>query len=87
MFKVLKFIEENIRAFCRSRKRPPAQPASKIGIRKGPPGSIERDGNLPSATVIYNPAQALDIHINVLFALVHQPQKGCQTFCGHLFHV
>ncbi|WP_321416375.1 helix-turn-helix transcriptional regulator [uncultured Desulfobacter sp.] len=50
----LKFIGENIRSFRQSRDWTLAQLASKIGIQEGPLGRIERGGNLPSATVIYN---------------------------------
>jgi len=70
MFNDLNFIWKNIRAFRRSRNRSPAQPASKIGIWKGPPGRIKRGDNLPSATVILN------IPSNVLFAPDHQPPRG-----------
>ena len=68
MRKGLKFIGNNIRAFRRSRNWTLAQLASKIGIQEGPLGRIERGGNLPSATVIYNLSQALDIPTDALFA-------------------
>ena len=64
----LKFIGNNIRSFRRSRNWTLAQLASKIGIQEGPLGRIERGGNLPSATVIYNLSQALDIPTDALFA-------------------
>ncbi len=64
----LKFIGNNIRAFRRSRNWTLAQLASKIGIREGPLGRIERGGNLPSATVIYNLTRALDIPTDALFS-------------------
>lgn len=64
----LKFIGDNIRAFRQSRNWTLAQLASKIGIQEGPLGRIERGGNLPSATVIYNLARALDIPTDALFA-------------------
>nr|WP_320193627.1 XRE family transcriptional regulator [uncultured Desulfobacter sp.] len=64
----LKFIGENIRSFRQSRNWTLAQLALKIGIQEGPLGRIERGGNLPSATVIYNLAQALDIPTDALFA-------------------
>jgi len=64
----LKSIGNNIRTFRRSRNWTLAQLASKIGIREGPLGRIERGGNLPSATVIYNLARALDIPTDALFA-------------------
>jgi len=64
----LKFIGKNIRFFRRSRNWTLAQLASKIGIQEGPLGRIERGGNLPSAKVIYNLAQALDIPTDALFA-------------------
>jgi Zn-dependent peptidase ImmA (M78 family)/transcriptional regulator with XRE-family HTH domain len=64
----LKFIGENIRSFRQSRNWTLAQLASKIGIQEGPLGRIERGGNLPSATVIYNLAQALNIPTDALFA-------------------
>lgn len=68
MFEDLKFIGNNIRSFRQSRNWTLAQLASKIGIQEGPLGRIERGGNLPSATVIYNLAQALDIPTDALFA-------------------
>ncbi|WP_020588841.1 helix-turn-helix domain-containing protein [Desulfobacter curvatus] len=68
MHKDLKFIGDNIRSFRQSRNWTLAQLASKIGIQEGPLGRIERGGNLPSATVIYNLAQALDIPTDALFA-------------------
>ena len=64
----LKFIGKNIRSFRQSRNWTLAQLASKIGIQEGPLGRIERGGNLPSATVIYNLAQTLDIPTDALFA-------------------
>lgn len=64
----LKFIGMNIRSFRQSRNWTLAQLASKIGIQEGPLGRIERGGNLPSATVIYNLAQALDVPTDALFA-------------------
>ena len=64
----LKFVGDNIRSFRRSRNWTLAQLASKIGIQEGPLGRIERGANLPSATVIYNLARALDIPIDALFA-------------------
>nr|WP_319491473.1 XRE family transcriptional regulator [uncultured Desulfobacter sp.] len=64
----LKFIGKNIRSFRQSRNWTLAQLASKIGIQEGPLGRIERGGNLPSATVIYNLAQALDVPTDALFA-------------------
>nr|WP_319393290.1 XRE family transcriptional regulator [uncultured Desulfobacter sp.] len=64
----LKFIGENIRSFRQSRNWTLAQLASKIGIQEGPLGRIERGGNLPSATVIYNLARALEVPTDALFA-------------------
>jgi len=49
MFKSLKLIEVNIRAFRRS----PTQLKSKFSIQEGLPGRIERVGNLPSVTAIF----------------------------------
>ena len=68
MSKALKFIGNNIRSFRQSRNWTLAQLASKIGIQEGPLGRIERGGNLPSAMVIYNLAQTLNIPIDALFA-------------------
>ena len=68
MLNGLNSIGNNIRSFRRSRNWTLAQLASKIGIQEGPLGRIERGGNLPSATVIYNLAQVLDIPTDALFA-------------------
>jgi transcriptional regulator with XRE-family HTH domain/Zn-dependent peptidase ImmA (M78 family) len=62
------FLGENIRSFRQSRNWTLAELASKIGIQEGPLGRIERGGNLPSATVIYNLSQALNIPTDALFA-------------------
>lgn len=86
MLRDLKFIGNNIRTFHWSRNWTPTQPASKIGIQKGPLGGIKRCRKLPSATVIYNLSQALDIPTNALFTPDHQPQRGSQTFCRHTSH-
>ncbi len=64
----LTFIGKNIRFFRCSRNWTLAQLASKIGIQEGPLGRIERGENLPSATVIFNLTQALDVPANALFA-------------------
>ena len=86
MLNGFKFIGNNIHAIHRSRNWPPAQPASKRGILKGPLGGIEQGDNLPSATISYNLTQTLDIPTNALFAPNHQPKRGCQTFRRHLSH-
>ena len=64
----LKFIGKNIRFFRRSRNWTLARLASKINIQEGPLGRIERGENLPSATVIYNLTQALNVPADALFA-------------------
>lgn len=64
----LNFIGKNIRFFRRSRNWTLAQLSSKIGIQEGPLGRIERGANLPSATVIYNLTQVLDVPADALFA-------------------
>mgnify|MGYP001946629077 CR=1 FL=1 len=64
----LHFIGKNIRFFRRSRNWTLAALASKIGIQEGPLGRIERGVNLPSAAVIYNLTQALEIPADALFA-------------------
>ena len=64
----LHFIGKNIRFFRRSRNWTLAALASKIGIQEGPLGRIERGVNLPSAAVIYNLTQALEVSADALFA-------------------
>jgi len=64
----LDFIGKNIRFFRRSRNWTLATLASKIGIQEGPLGRIERGVNLPSAAVIYNLTQVLEVPANALFA-------------------
>ena len=64
----LNFIGKNIRFFRRSRNWTLAALASKIGIQEGPLGRIERGVNLPSAAVIYNLTQVLEIPADALFA-------------------
>ncbi len=64
----LNFIGKNIRFFRRSRNWTLLQLASKIGIREGPLGRIERGQNLPSAAVIYRLSKVLGISVDALFA-------------------
>lgn len=64
----LTFIGKNIRFFRRSSNWTLARLASKINIQEGPLGRIERGENLPSATVIYNLTQALNVPADALFA-------------------
>lgn len=64
----LNFIGKNIRFFRRERNWTLAALALKIGIQEGPLGRIERGVNLPSAKVLYNLTQALDVPANALFA-------------------
>ncbi len=64
----LNFIGKNIRFFRRSRNWTLLELASKIGIKEGPLGRIERGLNLPSATVIYKLTKVLDVSANALFA-------------------
>ncbi len=62
------FIGKNIRFFRRSRNWTLVQLASKIGIREGPLGRIERGLNLPSAAVIYKLTKVLNVSADALFA-------------------
>jgi Zn-dependent peptidase ImmA (M78 family)/transcriptional regulator with XRE-family HTH domain len=82
----LKFIGDNIRSFRRSRNWTLTQLASKIGIQEGPLGRIERGANLPSAAVIYNLAQTLDIPTDALFTpnLAQARAKAAETDTGHV---
>ncbi|MCD4741884.1 MAG: XRE family transcriptional regulator [Desulfobacteraceae bacterium] len=69
-----KLVGKNIRFFRRSRNWTLLQLASKIGIREGPLGRIERGINLPSASVLYQLSNVLKISIDALFA-----SELCQT--------
>ena len=64
----LNFIGKNIRFYRRSRNWTLKQLASKIGIQEGPLGRIERGLNLPSATVIFQLSQVLNIPTDAIFA-------------------
>ena len=64
----LKLVGKNIRFYRRSRNWTLLQLASKIGIREGPLGRIERGINLPSASVLYQLSNVLKISIDALFA-------------------
>lgn len=64
----LKFIGKNIRFLRRSRNLTLLQLASKIGIREGPLGRIERGLNLPSASVIYKLTKELGISADTIFS-------------------
>lgn len=64
----LSFIGKNIRFYRRSRNWTLKQLASKIGIQEGPLGRIERGQNLPSAAVIFQLSQVLNIPTDAIFA-------------------
>lgn len=68
MDKDLSFIGKNVRFYRRSRNWTLKQLASKIGIQEGPLGRIERGMNLPSATVIFQLSQVLNIPTDAIFA-------------------
>lgn len=63
----LNFMGKNIRFFRRSRNWTLAQLSSKIGIREGPLGRIERGLNLPSAAVLYKLTKVFGISADALF--------------------
>ena len=81
----LEFIGKNIRLFRRERNWTLNQLASKIGIQEGPLGRIERGVNLPSAMVIYNLTQALDIPANALFAADFPQARAATSDKGPVF--
>lgn len=64
----LTFIGKNIRFLRRSKNMTLVQLASRIGIREGPLGRIERGANLPSAAVIYKLTKALGVSADALFS-------------------
>jgi len=64
----LNFIGRNIRFFRRSRNWTLLQLATRIDIREGPLGRIERGLNLPSATVIYKLSKTFGISVDALFS-------------------
>jgi len=74
----LKIVGQNIRFFRRSRNWTLLELASKIGIKEGPLGRIERGENLPSATVLYKLSNTLKISMDSLFARepCHASVKG-----------
>ncbi len=64
----LKFIGQNIRFLRRSKNLTLLQLASQIGIQEGPLGRIEREINLPSASVIYQLTKVLGVSADAIFS-------------------
>ncbi|MFH2058777.1 MAG: XRE family transcriptional regulator [Pseudomonadota bacterium] len=71
----LNFIGDNIRFLRRSRNMTLNQLASRIGIKEGPLGRIERGMNLPSASVIYNLTNVLNVPADAIFSSELSPEK------------
>jgi Zn-dependent peptidase ImmA (M78 family)/DNA-binding XRE family transcriptional regulator len=71
----LNFIGENIRFLRRAKNMTLNQLASRIGIKEGPLGRIERGMNLPSAAVIYHLTQALNVPADAIFSSELSPEK------------